>query len=863
MLHLEGEDPRGDFSSFVPKNFLDAFGKLLQLVDPSSAIVFYLRVIEVWSTAGMKGRGKLEIPGKTLGPAESSGMIPPCENTGVARPEIEPVLRHSQTAYVHSAGVCARFTGRSSRCYKYLSQKRIASTPPPSTALRSSQHLACLQPRPGPDLGGTFMLRHRCWHIAELSAALQVARCYPRHSDDDKLVWYSNSDHRRASANSLTDWFRQGHSPTTPVSRIYTGLACLFTKRVVFTKTFQHRLRSVANMSDDFKQTLIAAVSKRTAIWDQRHADHHNRFKWDVLWEDVARTCRTTGSTAIITASSEQRSAWAGIHVAAARLLHKRTLRAEDGEDRLKDVFYRMLYDIVKVPSEKKSQIPELLKVPSSIQFVSLSSPCNGNRNDKAEHPLKSEPSTPQATVYPLACRVTTCRVFRASLVSTWITIMAANVLDCNELSAILHDSLPSVIVDERQAAYEERSLRAGDKEGTRGKDALNTWFAPLTPGGYDLRDQLTNPSVEVFFGGGGEGSSTDPRSHRDVDALEGVTEWLTCSPPTEASRVQSPPRSLPHFRKWDSCLAMPLVCGFSRRSPISASLSFPHCSILTSITLIGSQDLAVKSHPNLFMFAILKTSDDMERKQQGRKDDAGRCECCGRGVREREGRMKEGGWLFFSVVQPLDRESGTRRAAAAGRYGRDSPATINQDRGDLIKSSIEVTISGERQREATVAEEITLRAAGFLERSSRKRARNGDYGSSVRMKAQGKQEIHEKKNTLTNGIVRHDSHMRKFGSDPVGNCTRIHCLYVLPPFPFPFPSSPLAPRSVCAQLVPGAEWNRLKEGCCGPAKIPEEDEKTETDKELSLTTGRGIKENHPFPSPAPLTVLKLKPAAK
>ncbi|KAJ8865565.1 hypothetical protein PR048_033085 [Dryococelus australis] len=40
----------------------------------------------------------------------------------------------------------------------------------------------------------------------------------------------------------------------------------------------------------------------------------------------------------------------------------------------------------------------------------------------------------------------------------------------------------------------------------------------------------------------------------------------------------------------------MPLVGGFSRGSPISHALSFRRCSILTSITLISSQDLAVKS---------------------------------------------------------------------------------------------------------------------------------------------------------------------------------------------------------------------------------------------------------------------------
>ncbi|KAJ8894225.1 hypothetical protein PR048_006837 [Dryococelus australis] len=51
----------------------------------------------------------------------------------------------------------------------------------------------------------------------------------------------------------------------------------------------------------------------------------------------------------------------------------------------------------------------------------------------------------------------------------------------------------------------------------------------------------------------------------------------------------------------WESCRTTPLVGEFSRDLPFSAALSFRHCSILTSITLIGSQDLDVKSRPNLF----------------------------------------------------------------------------------------------------------------------------------------------------------------------------------------------------------------------------------------------------------------------
>ncbi|KAJ8890333.1 hypothetical protein PR048_009841 [Dryococelus australis] len=76
--------------------------------------------------------------------------------------------------------------------------------------------------------------------------------------------------------------------------------------------------------------------------------------------------------------------------------------------------------------------------------------------------------------------------------------------------------------------------------------------------------------------------------------ATPGATaaELTACSPP-KANRVPSPAGPLPDFRMLESCRTMLLVGGFSRGSP--------YCTILTSTTVIGSQDLAVKSRPNLF----------------------------------------------------------------------------------------------------------------------------------------------------------------------------------------------------------------------------------------------------------------------
>ncbi|KAJ8898266.1 hypothetical protein PR048_003626 [Dryococelus australis] len=59
--------------------------------------------------------------------------------------------------------------------------------------------------------------------------------------------------------------------------------------------------------------------------------------------------------------------------------------------------------------------------------------------------------------------------------------------------------------------------------------------------------------------------------------------ERLVCSPLATANRFQSPAGSLPGFLMRKSCRTMPLVGGFSRRSPVSPALSFRCCSILLS----------------------------------------------------------------------------------------------------------------------------------------------------------------------------------------------------------------------------------------------------------------------------------------
>ncbi|KAJ8891808.1 hypothetical protein PR048_004362 [Dryococelus australis] len=60
------------------------------------------------------------------------------------------------------------------------------------------------------------------------------------------------------------------------------------------------------------------------------------------------------------------------------------------------------------------------------------------------------------------------------------------------------------------------------------------------------------------------------------------------------------------NYHKWESCRTILLVDGSFRGSPASSAPSFRCRSIFSPITLISSQDLAVKSHPNLFTHSPL-----------------------------------------------------------------------------------------------------------------------------------------------------------------------------------------------------------------------------------------------------------------
>ncbi|KAJ8871529.1 hypothetical protein PR048_027851 [Dryococelus australis] len=126
-------------------------------------------------------------------------------------------------------------------------------------------------------------------------------------------------------------------------------------------------------------------------------------------------------------------------------------------------------------------------------------------------------------------------------------------------------------------------TLRRNEEKKKGGLREIDS--APLGRGLVMVADSPPQP----HRGGGGAGGGVFLYSR-----LKGamVAERLARSPPTKANRFQYSVGS-PDFRKGKSCRTMPLVSGSSRRSPVFLTPSFQRRSIFTSITLVGSQDLA------------------------------------------------------------------------------------------------------------------------------------------------------------------------------------------------------------------------------------------------------------------------------
>ncbi|KAJ8880264.1 hypothetical protein PR048_016730 [Dryococelus australis] len=113
--------------------------------------------------------------------------------------------------------------------------------------------------------------------------------------------------------------------------------------------------------------------------------------------------------------------------------------------------------------------------------------------------------------------------------------------------------------------------------EGERGKGgglwsrSSLEWQMSLTTSVYALHLPLASPGSCPASRLELSSTSICCRAHN----FQAVAERLARSPPTMANRVQSPAGSQ-DFRKWDTCLTMPLFGGFSRGSPISPASPIP-----------------------------------------------------------------------------------------------------------------------------------------------------------------------------------------------------------------------------------------------------------------------------------------------
>ncbi|KAJ8895988.1 hypothetical protein PR048_001329 [Dryococelus australis] len=253
------------------------------------------------------------------------------------------------------------------------------------------------------------------------------------------------------------------------------------------------------------------------------------------------------------------------------------------------------------------------------------------------------------------------------------------------------------------------------------------------------------------------------------------VAERLACSPPTKAFRVQSAAGSLPDFRKWKSCRTMPLVGGFSRGSPVPPPLSLP-APLHNSIALIGSQDLAVKSHLNFFNHSITRYPAHYACSFEGEFH----FKVCARapGRQQRFGEITQGDLFPFARATSLAGGGGGRQLQgfSEGRkwfvepsfpgpvrvQASCVPAASNAARSELATSP----------REKLYVELFWSPAEAILPGNSSAsciqgltESRNGaepEWGGGG-----------PRGNPPISGIVRHESHMLKSG-DSAGDWTRI-----------------------------------------------------------------------------------------
>ncbi|KAJ8873772.1 hypothetical protein PR048_024606 [Dryococelus australis] len=176
--------------------------------------------------------------------------------------------------------------------------------------------------------------------------------------------------------------------------------------------------------------------------------------------------------------------------------------------------------------------------------------------------------------------------------------------------------------------------------------------------------------------------SSSSCGSHYFIFGGATVAERLACPPPTKPNRVQCPVGSLRMFACGNRAGRCRWSAGFFRGSPVSPTHSFRRCSILISTTLIGSQDLDVKNHPNLFThFYFFQGQEAKERYE--RHEHARLAPYCS---------YAQGVQCFRSdaVLRKSDRSSlalsGDDTLTAHGNVALIAPALLSLKRGKMLK---------------------------------------------------------------------------------------------------------------------------------------------------------------------------------
>ncbi|KAJ8894187.1 hypothetical protein PR048_006797 [Dryococelus australis] len=244
-------------------------------------------------------------------------------------------------------------------------------------------------------------------------------------------------------------------------------------------------------------------------------------------------------------------------------------------------------------------------------------------------------------------------------------------------------------------------------------------------------------------------------------------------SPPTRANRLRTPAGPLPDFRLWESCRTIPLVDGFSRGSPVSHAFAFRRCSVFTSFTpyrlprLRRYHELTSKRRLDIFVGKLRHFA----------------------GVRGWSSRNKR---LFHLRIIKLesqypdepDTTSPTQRSR--GEYGAapECKSGNNPQTSGVVRHDSRVRKSGRNPAPgfalaggegssrcttltlSTRVSEVSERIWAALN-SEVLRADVGEYGAAPEWWAGEAGDLRE--DLPTNGIVRHDSHLRESG-DPAGD---------------------------------------------------------------------------------------------